>query len=66
LTRKQAEAQLRRLMQEIRSAPPGERLTPYMAAKAAEGLQTKTISNHLNFVHGLFAFAVKRGWASNP
>jgi integrase len=38
-----------------------------MATKAAEGLQTKTISNHLNFAHGLFAFAVKRGWAStNP
>jgi site-specific recombinase XerD len=38
-----------------------------MAAKAAEGLSTKTISNHLKFAPGLFAFAVKRGWAeSNP
>jgi integrase len=119
LTRKQAEARLRALMQEVSAAPPGERLTleeageryirhvevvlerkpttvadygsilhrhlaphfgqagidrittehvaAYMAAKAAEGLQTKTISNHLNFAHGLFAFAVKRGWAAaNP
>jgi hypothetical protein len=119
LTRKQAEAQLRRLIQEVRSAPPGEHLTleeageryirhvevvlerkpttvsdyrsilrrhlaahfgqagvdkittehvaAYLAAKADEGLSTKTISNHLNFVHGLFAFAVKRGWTStNP
>ena len=32
-----------------------------MAAKAGEGLKTKTISNHLNFAHGLFGFAVKRG-----
>jgi integrase len=119
LTRKQAEARLRHLMQEVRTAPPGEHLTvaeageryirhvevvlerkpttvadygsilrrhlgphfghagidkitaehvaAYMAAKAAEGLQTKTISNHLNFAHGLFVFAVKRRWATaNP
>jgi integrase len=44
-----------------------EHLAAYMVAKAAEGLSTKTISNHLNFAPGLFAFAVKRGWAeSNP
>ncbi len=120
LTRKQAEAVLRRLMQEVRVAPTAhERLTveevgerylrhvehvlerkpttvadygsilhrhlaphfgaqvieritaehvaAYMAAKAREGLTTKTVSNHLNFAHGLFAFAVKRGWiAANP
>ncbi len=38
-----------------------------MAAKASEGLSTKTVSNHLNFAHGLFSFALKRGWvAANP
>ena len=120
LMRKQAEAVLRRLMQEVRVAPTAyERLTveevgarylrhlehvlerkrttvadygsilhrhlvphfgsqaieritaehvaAYMAAKAGEGLTTKTISNHLNFAHGLFSFAAKRGWiAANP
>ena len=119
LTRTQAEAQLRRLMQEVRTAPVfefltveevGERylrhvehvlerkpttvadygsilrrhiaphfgakaiqrvgpedLAAYMAAKSRQGLATKTVSNHLNFAHGLFAFALKRGWVTaNP
>lgn len=120
LTRKQAEAELRKLMQEVRLAPAAyERLTvdeagerylrhvehvlqrkpttvadygsilrrhlaphfasqaieritaeqvgAYMAAKSAEGLSVKTVNNHLNFAHGLFAFALKRGWvAANP
>jgi integrase len=49
-----------------------ERITPddvaaYVAAKAQHGLATKTISNHLTFAHGVFAFAVKRKFApSNP
>lgn len=49
-----------------------ERITPddvaaYVAAKARDGLATKTISNHLAFAHGVFAFAIKRGLApSNP
>jgi integrase len=44
-----------------------EHLAAYMAAKASEGLQTKTVGNHLNFAHGLFSFALKRGWvAANP
>jgi integrase len=31
------------------------------------GLSHKTIVNHLNFAHGVFSFAVKRGWGnSNP
>lgn len=31
------------------------------------GLSHKTIVNHLTFAHGVFAFAVKRGWCpSNP
>jgi integrase len=120
LTRKQAEAVLRRRMQEVRAAPAtyehltvgevgerylrhveivlerkpttvsdygsilrrhlapffgaqaieritAEQVAAYMAAKASEGLATKTVSNHLNFAHGLFGFAVKREWmAANP
>ncbi len=39
----------------------------YIAAKSRAGLAVKTITNHLNFAHGVFQFAVKRGWASaNP
>ena len=30
----------------------------------AAGRSPKTISNRLNFLHGLFTFAEKRGWAS--
>ena len=48
------------------AAKPIDRLTAddiaaYMAAKAREGLATKTVANHLNFAHGVFAFAVRRG-----
>lgn len=35
----------------------------YVVAKRREGLATKTITNHLVLLHGLLAFAVKRGWA---
>ena len=39
----------------------------YLVAKKRAGLATKTITNHLVFMHGLFGFAVKRGWAAaNP
>ena len=32
-----------------------------------ERLSPKTVNNHLNFLHGVFAHAVKRGWATrNP
>jgi integrase len=42
-------------------------LTAYIGVKAAAGLSTKTISNHLTFAHGVFAFAVKRGFVpTNP
>jgi hypothetical protein len=35
--------------------------------KGKVGLSRKTIVNHLNFAHGVFAFAVKHGWCpSNP
>ena len=39
----------------------------YLLAKSRGGLAVKTITNHLNFAHGVFRFALKRGWASsNP
>jgi integrase len=39
----------------------------YAAAMKARGLSTKTIANHLNFLHGLFAFTLRRGWTNvNP
>jgi integrase len=41
----------------------------YIPTKSAgkDGLSRKTIVNHLNFAHGVFAFALKRGWCtSNP
>lgn len=39
----------------------------HIAALRSHGLSTKTIVNHLNFLHGLFAFAIRRGWAhTNP
>jgi integrase len=51
---------------------PLERIEPehvaaYLVAKKRAGLATKTLTNHLVFLHGLFAFAVKRGWVrANP
>jgi integrase len=36
-------------------------------ARGDGGLSRKTIVNHLNFAHGVFAFALKQGWcSSNP
>jgi integrase len=44
-----------------------DHVTGYMKAKRGEGLATKTVQNHLNFLHGIFAFAVKRRWVMmNP
>ena len=43
------------------------RVTNYLNRKRADGLSSKTVQNHLNFLHGVFAFAMKRGWAAtNP
>lgn len=62
---------LRKHFEPFFGSRPIERIDPdqvrgYMAAKSQEGLANKTISNQLNFLHGLFAFAMKRGWlASN-
>jgi integrase len=51
---------------EIRKLTP-EDFVAYIAAKRRGGLAVKTITNHLNFAHGVFSFAVRRGWAvSNP
>ena len=117
LTRTQAESRLRRLIDEIRHAPPERRmaivdlgasylhhiehvmqrkpstiqdyrcmlnahLIPYFGKRdvsritpddfagymrAKRDLAPKTISNHLNFAHGLFAYAADHGWVtSNP
>ena len=42
-------------------------LTAYLKRKREQGLASKTVQNHLNFLHGLFEFSVKRGWAErNP
>ncbi len=39
----------------------------YLKRKRAAGLSTKTVQNHLMFLHGVFAFAVRRRWAAtNP
>lgn len=43
------------------------RVAIYLKRKREAGLSSKTVQNHLNFLHGVFAFAVKRGWAhENP
>lgn len=36
----------------------------YVSMMRKAGRSPKTVNNHLNFLHGLFAFAEKRGWAS--
>lgn len=39
----------------------------YLKRKRDKGMSSKTVNNHLNFLHGLFKFAIKRGWAEhNP
>jgi integrase len=44
-----------------------EHVEAYLHAKRAIGLSSKTVTNHLTFLHGLFTFAVKRRWvAVNP
>ena len=43
-----------------------DRVAAYMAAKRREGLATKTVHNHLNFLHGVFAYAVKRRLGRRP
>lgn len=43
----------------------GADIESYVSTMKKAGRSPKTISNHLNFLHGLFAFAIKRGWASD-
>ena len=51
---------------EIARITPGDVAT-YIGAKRRAGLAIKTITNHLNFAHGVFAFAIRRGWVvRNP
>ena len=39
----------------------------YLYAKRDAGLSAKTVQNHLKFLHGIFAFSIRRGWATaNP
>jgi len=39
----------------------------YLKKKKRDGLSSKTVQNQLNFLHGIFGFSIKRGWAtSNP
>jgi len=43
------------------------KVAAYLTTKRAAGLSSKTVQNHLNFLHGVFAFSLKRGWVvSNP
>ena len=42
-------------------------IAEYIATKRRAGLAVKTVTNHLNFAHGVFAFALRRGWViTNP
>jgi integrase len=42
----------------------GADIESYVSAMKKAGRSPKTINNHMNFLHGLFVFAEKRGWAS--
>ena len=42
----------------------GTDIEGYASTMKTAGRSPKTINNHLNFLHGLFTFAEKRGWAS--
>jgi integrase len=45
---------------------PGD-IGDYIASKRRAGLAMKTVTNHLQFAHGVFAFSLRRGWApTNP
>jgi integrase len=42
-------------------------VSAYLTHKRERGLAAKTVNNHLNFMHGLFEHARKKGWAErNP
>jgi integrase len=42
-------------------------ISDYITSKRRAGLAMKTVMNHLQFAHGVFAFSMRRGWVSiNP
>jgi integrase len=44
-----------------------DRIETFMLAKLKDGLSPKTLQNLLNFLHGIYAFSIKRQWATaNP
>ena len=44
-----------------------DRVETFMLAKLTDGLSPKTVQNLLNFLHGIYAFSIKRQWATdNP
>jgi integrase len=50
----------------LSSIEPGD-ISDYIAAKRRAGLAMKTVTNHLQFAHGVFAFSLRRGWVvTNP
>ena len=63
---------LRRHLEKFFGDGPIDRIDParvaaYLKQKRGDGLSSKTVQNHLNFLHGIFAFSIKRGWVvSNP
>jgi integrase len=63
---------LRRHLEGFFGETPIDRIDParvafYLKQKRAAGLSSKTVQNHLNFLHGISAFSIKRGWVlSNP
>ena len=64
LTRTQAERELRRL---VDATTVVAKVEAYLHAKRRDCLSAKTVQNQLNFLHGIFAFAIRRGWATtNP
>lgn len=39
----------------------------YLVSKLNEGLSPKTVANHMTLLHGVFRFAMKKGWShANP
>jgi hypothetical protein len=43
-----------------------EHIVAYITTKSRDGLAVKTITNHLNFAHGVFQLAIKRGLERSP
>ncbi|WP_205699460.1 site-specific integrase [Conexibacter sp. SYSU D00693] len=42
-------------------------VSEFLLAQQAKGMATKTVANHLTFLHGVFRHAMKKGWThTNP